>query len=76
MVNSSWNMAGILQLGFVVTLALVGFAVLLEPVDEGGNERGRLTHSRQSFFVSVSVPPKNTPFPTRNHAAFYGDETL
>ena len=31
------------QLGFVVTLAFVGFSVLFEPVDEGGNDRGRLT---------------------------------
>ena len=58
------------QLGFVVTLALVGLAVLLEPVDEGGNDRGRLTHNRQSLFVSVWVPPKNTLFPARNHAGF------
>ena len=50
------------QLGFVVALALIGFAVLLEAVDEGGNDRRRLTHNRQSLFVSVSVPPKNTPF--------------
>ena len=50
------------HLGFVVALALVGFAVLLEAVDEGGNDRRRLTHNRQSLFVSVSVPPKNTPF--------------
>mgnify|MGYP006957732570 FL=1 len=58
------------KLGFVVALAFVGLAVLLEPVDESGNERGRLTHSRQSLCVSVSVPPKNTPFPVRNHPAF------
>jgi hypothetical protein len=50
------------HLGFVVPLALVGFAVLLEAVDEGGNGRRRLTHNRQSLFVSVSVPQKNTPF--------------
>ena len=41
-----------------------------EPVDEGGNDRGRLTHNRQSLCVSVSVPPQNTPFPARNHPAF------
>jgi len=58
------------QLGFVVTLALVGLAVLLEPVNEGGNDWGRLTHSRQSLFVTVSVPTQNTPFPPGNHSAF------
>jgi len=41
------------QLGFIVTLAFVGFAVLLEPVDKGSNEKGRLTHNLQSLFVSV-----------------------
>ncbi len=41
------------QLSFVVTLALIGFAVLLEAFDEGGNDRGRFTHNRQSLFISV-----------------------
>jgi hypothetical protein len=63
------------QLGFVVTLALVGLAVLLEPVDESGNDRGRLTHSRQSLCVSVSVPPQNTPFPAGNHPALLARHT-
>ena len=58
------------HLGFVVALAFIGFAVLLEAVDEGGDDRGRLTHSRGSLCVSISVPPKNTPFPTGNHPAF------
>ena len=60
------------QLGFVITLALVGLAVLFEPINEGGNERGRLTHNRQSLFVAVSVPSQNTPFPTGNHPAIRG----
>ena len=63
-------------MGFVVALAFIGFAVLLEAVDEGGNDRGRLTHNRQSLCVSVSVPPEDTPFLIRNHAAFYENETL
>ena len=57
------------HLGFVITLALVGLDVLLETLDEGSNDSGRLTHNRQSLFVAVSVPPKNTPFTTRKHPA-------
>jgi hypothetical protein len=58
------------HLGFVIPLAFVGFAVLFKPVDQGGNDRGRLTHSRRSLFVSVSVPSQNTPFLEGNHLAF------
>ena len=36
------------HLGFVVALALVGLAILVEPVDEGGNDERRLAH-REGF---------------------------
>jgi len=45
-------------------------AAVHESVNEGGNDRGRLTHNRQSLSVAVSVPPKNTPFTAGNHPPF------